>query len=1628
MFFRLMVCALIFSIALPTVLTAATSGCRVNVLESSSQAIVVDIAIDSTVVIQKQINQKWFTELSFPGCAYTDEIGLPRLPITCIVVGIPPEGTPKLNVVNVEQETKSLGQVVPVQQLKTNAAERTAENDIHSPVGTYDSWHPTPLVSLGEVGYIRDQRIAQVEIHPVQYNAQTQMTRLVHHLRFQIVFENSDVPIAMIATPKPGKESAAFESFFQKHLPNYDRAKTWRRMPAQSFTMAKMLASTTVTSYKLTVEGDGIYVVTGQDLANAGANLSEIDFRTLSLTNKGKLVPMLVEGEGDGVFDKDDRIIFIGEFNRGDNTYLSPYTLKNVYWLSWGGAPGLHFAEVSGHPATNDLERADAMSTCIHLERDDDFQPLMSFPDESLDHWFWLPMAMGAEHRFDLPVTEPIREGTATLRVAMRGLTYLAESPDHHVVAKLNGIKVGDAIWDNQAAFVLENTQVPATLLNQEDNVLTFEFPGDLGVELDRVLLNWIEFEYNRLFIAKKDTLCFQYPEYHRGTTKLTTIWGFSEPQVYIFDNSGRRIIDFITKKGKDSYAITFSNLAVADETYFVTAASRLRRVQNIEKYLSKDLKAVSNGADYIIITHADFMEQAIRLAQFRKSQGFRTFVAAIQSIYNDFSYGIYDPRAIRRFLTYAYANWASPAPTHVLLLGDSSYNFDKLVWDKNLKRRRKYPTYVPTMMVYTTSWGMCSSDNYFVCVNGDDFLPDMFIGRLPANTPDEARNMVDKIIGYESAPLLSEWRNRICLTTGNDEFFEYSAQYLYENLIPHRVNVSRLTTNPSSPYFGSTEELADIINDGTAILNYIGHGGGAAYSTSELFLLEDIDRLTNSDKYPIIFSLSCFVGYFDDPEDPSLAEKMLCATEKGVVGHFGSSAKAYLYGNFFLNNALFKEVFVNDHKLLGEVTTYAKLGMIFEAQAYWDHVKNYILLGDPATHIALTDENIDLDLGQHSLNPGDVLSVSGSVKDVSTGTIMLSVFNERDSLVVGKEVSFSDGRFSTDLFVLQEPYLSAWAEDGGRGTVRAYYCDGQRDGAGGATFYVLRPAISDVRVEPESPTHNQAIYFSAHVETSPKLGAEGIGEVRCLWSLNKAQWDTLSMERVSGNVYQTIAPLQQQEPLEIFYKIQATDASGEKILAETPIHSVKIRKRCNLFSRPDYVHIGGTKQVEVLVTVANLGETDAGPFNVRILELDVQLEGVDIGSPAYVPGLGAQKDTVVAIAWLGNPVGQHRIKVRIDADNQVQETTELDNSFTTEFLLVTTHSGTRGELLSADGNAAITIEPDGVDRNSSIEWRTVSNDIFDQAAAASDCEKVPLANSPWGVYNLVFADSNLVITKPFHIRFYYHRTDPATTKSAQQGFLKVFAWNPKLSSWIGIKTDVDEENGWVTAEVEGNYTNFALLSSQDDDPPKITVCFEGQHFVDGDYVSQTPTISIVFEDSSGLDITQQAISLEMDGRKLGQDEYAVLQHNHKRITSTYCPLLEAGEHSLVAGAVDINGNQASTRVNFSVTGVFTLTKLANHPNPFIDQTYITFELTDEAESVNIDIFTSSGRRIWSAEMVDIGGYVDAYVLSRYEDKLIWDGTDVDGDEVANGVYYMKFCAQKGDEKIERIEKIARLK
>ena len=112
--------------------------------------------------------------------------------------------------------------------------------------------------------------------------------------------------------------------------------------------------------------------------------------------------------------------------------------------------------------------------------------------------------------------------------------------------------------------------------------------------------------------------------------------------------------------------------------------------------------------------------------------------VVDIGDIYNEFSDGIFNPFAIRRFLRYAYNSWQQPAPTYVVLVGDAHYDYKNTRLsrfyreDPNFRGTYNlYPIFVPTYHGWATPRvGETAMDQRFVNISGEDALPDMLIGR----------------------------------------------------------------------------------------------------------------------------------------------------------------------------------------------------------------------------------------------------------------------------------------------------------------------------------------------------------------------------------------------------------------------------------------------------------------------------------------------------------------------------------------------------------------------------------------------------------------------------------------------------------------------------------------------------------------------------------------------------------------------------------------------------------------------------------------------------------------------------------------------------------------------------------
>jgi Peptidase family C25 len=405
-------------------------------------------------------------------------------------------------------------------------------------------------------------------------------------------------------------------------------------------------------------------------------------------------------------------------------------------------------------------------------------------------------------------------------------------------------------------------------------------------------------------------------------------------------------------------------------EEFFAFNPSNLPRPARLVQMETQDLHGLDTP-DLIIITHPDFIEEANRLANFRRTHDHLDVeVATTQQVYNEFSSGSQDITAIRNFAMHLYYKTPEAKLKYLLLFGDCSFDFKNRIANNT----NFVPTYESPQSLSII--GSYASDDYFGILAKNkggwatnDFV-DLGVGRLPAKNAGEAKSLVDKLIHYaNSKDCLGEWRNRYSFVADNGNGCTHSNQ-------ADELSDSVISKNPASNvrkiYIGAynriagaggytvpsaTNELINTINKGNLIVNYTGHGGETVWADEFLFTSDMISQLTNYDHLAFFITATCDFGRHDYPSQTSGAESVLLSDKGGAIGIMTTGRPVGSYNNFQINkafyNGLYKEIDGQPGRM-GDAMREAK-------NINTDKISNrgFTLLGDPSASFAFPGKEV---------------------------------------------------------------------------------------------------------------------------------------------------------------------------------------------------------------------------------------------------------------------------------------------------------------------------------------------------------------------------------------------------------------------------------------------------------------------------------------------------------------------------------------------------------------------------------------------------------------------------------------------------------------------------------------------
>jgi hypothetical protein len=282
-----------------------------------------------------------------------------------------------------------------------------------------------------------------------------------------------------------------------------------------------------------------------------------------------------------------------------------------------------------------------------------------------------------------------------------------------------------------------------------------------------------------------------------------------------------------------------------------------------------------------VILTDTSFSKQLKPFIKWKTQKGFR-----LEVLYKGAAFAGDTYTSIKDKIAAIYNSSTedNPPPEYLLIIGDVS----------------KIPYYGTGNV----------TDMYYGEFDGNgDFIPDMFIGRLPVADTTELKAVVQKIVQYEKFEFAdtNKFYSRALVSGGNDAahagLMNGQVKYNIENyltpankIIESHYYVENITGTTKS-------SIIRLANKGLSFINYTGHGqatGWLLHSTSTdtaNIYTSDLGRFRNKNMYPFIIANACQTSKFNTG---SLGNKMIVSADKGAIGYIGCSNDSYWDEDFY--------------------------------------------------------------------------------------------------------------------------------------------------------------------------------------------------------------------------------------------------------------------------------------------------------------------------------------------------------------------------------------------------------------------------------------------------------------------------------------------------------------------------------------------------------------------------------------------------------------------------------------------------------------------------------------------------------------------------------------------------------
>jgi hypothetical protein len=795
--------------------------------------------------------------------------------------------------------------------------------------------------------------------------------------------------------------------------------------------------------FKISVKKNGVYKINYDLLKKMGVDPGKIDPRNIKIFgNGGGMLPqansasritdlvqnsIFVQGEADGQFNKEDFILFYAQgpdrsyFDTARDVFFyekNIYEDKNYYFLTIGSAAGKR---------TSLNDNLAGIYPRITEFNDYAYHEVDSYNElQSGREWFGENFQINPEQTFKFDASGIV--DNTTIKVVSDVVARSQNNSSFRL--SFNNVQIGEQLipFVSETQYGIKGRHQRDTLMINANTVLApatttqqikYQFAETAG---GKGFLDYFLVSYKRKLALYDEQTIFQSGasiQQNESTFEIANlyegciIWDISDPR----------------EPKNQSYNLT------GNQGIFSTATDELRQfvVFNEDVSAPEIVGKISNQnlhglatPDLIIVTNKKFKDEASRMAAHRQNHsGWDVVVATTEEVYNEFSSGRQDISAIRDFAKLLYDK--NPGKLKSLLLfGRGSYDYKDRVFDNT----NFVPTYESRNSLHPLE--TYSSDDFFAFLEdnegtwnekpAEDHTLDIGVGRFPVKTIEEASDVVNKIIDYDTnIKSFGRWRKEIVFVAddGDANIHQSQSDQLakqVENSHPE-FNTRRIfldayqqEVKPSGEVSPNTNKaIQDALDRGSVIINYTGHGGEKIWAQEKIFDNLMIDEFDNKN-YPLFVTATCEFGRNDDPGIISSAELGVLKKNGGAIGMVTTARPVSSNTNFELNQAFYDALFTqasNSFLTLGEVVRRTKNNSTSGVSN-----RNFSLLGDPSMKLAFPEYQIVIDEiknddGNDSVKALSTVTVKGEV--YTPGGIKASDFQGLiDATLFDKETSFT--------------------------------------------------------------------------------------------------------------------------------------------------------------------------------------------------------------------------------------------------------------------------------------------------------------------------------------------------------------------------------------------------------------------------------------------------------------------------------------------------------------------------------------------------------------------------------------------------------------------------------------------